>query len=375
MARLPPSGSPGAPCEASARSADEDQCTFPKEHARRRTPATDLAPPRLSLGHLRLGTEDAEFFHPELERGSVQSQASRGTPWPGDHPPGVGQGRDDVTAFRLLQCLPFAVLPARRRARGEIAEWNVQNGSRGKNDSAFHQVLQLTNVSRPAVSRQRLHRLRRNRLDDPVHPARVVLDEMPHEQRDILRSLVQWRTVNGADVEPIEEVGSELLLVDQHGEIPIRGRDQSGVRAERAATPHLSNSRSCSTRRSFVWRSSGISPTSSRKTVPALASSNRPMRCVIAPVNAPFSWPNSSLSSNPVGIAAQFSFTKAFERRGLRLWIARAISSFPVPVSPEIRTVESVGATVSASLSTRRSTALLPTMSSKFRSVLISSRR
>src|SRR5437660_9087670 len=106
-----------------------------------------------SLGYLRLGTDDAEFFHPELERGSVQSQASRGTPWPGDHPPGVGQGRDDVTAFRLLQCLPFAVLPARRRARSEIAEWNVQNGSGGKNDSAFHQVLQLTNVSRPAVSR------------------------------------------------------------------------------------------------------------------------------------------------------------------------------------------------------------------------------
>ena len=36
-----------------------------------------------------------------------------------------------------------------------------------------------------------------------------------------------------------------------------------------------------------------------------------------------------------------------------RLWIARAISSLPVPVSPVIRTVESVGAT----LDTRESTA------------------
>src|SRR5207249_6268327 len=50
MARLPPSGSPGAPFEASARSADEGQCTFPKEHARRRTPATDIAPPRSASG-------------------------------------------------------------------------------------------------------------------------------------------------------------------------------------------------------------------------------------------------------------------------------------------------------------------------------------
>jgi len=30
-------------------------------------------------------------------------------------------------------------------------------------------------------------------------------------------------------------------------------------------------------------------------------------------VNAPFSWPNNSLSSSPVGIAAQFSLTKAFD--------------------------------------------------------------
>src|SRR5260370_218056 len=53
-----------------------------------------------------------------------------------------------------------------------------------------------------------------------------------------------------------------------------------------------------------------------------------------AAVNAPFSWPKSSRSSNPLGMAAQFSFTKVFERRGLRLWMARAINSFPVPVSP-----------------------------------------
>ena len=35
--------------------------------------------------------------------------------------------------------------------------------------------------------------------------------------------------------------------------------------------------------------------------------------------------------------------------------MARAISSFPVPVSPKIRTVESVGATFATCASTRRS--------------------
>ena len=38
--------------------------------------------------------------------------------------------------------------------------------------------------------------------------------------------------------------------------------------------------------------------------------------------------------------------------RGLRSWMARAISSLPVPVSPWISTVESVGATVSTCFST-----------------------
>jgi len=36
----------------------------------------------------------------------------------------------------------------------------------------------------------------------------------------------------------------------------------------------------------------------------------------------------------PVGIAAQFILTKVRSRRLLRLWIARAMSSLPVPVSP-----------------------------------------
>jgi hypothetical protein len=74
----------------------------------------------------------------------------------------------------------------------------------------------------------------------------------------------------------------------------------------------------------------------------------------MAPVNAPFSCPNSSLSSSPVGIAAQLSFTKVRSLRRLRSWMARAINSLPVPVSPRRRTVESLGATVSTRFKTWR---------------------
>ena len=46
------------------------------------------------------------------------------------------------------------------------------------------------------------------------------------------------------------------------------------------------------------------------------------------------------------GKAAQFTFTSGPPRRGLLAWMASAISSFPVPLSPRIRTVASVGATI-----------------------------
>src|SRR5207245_1727054 len=64
----------------------------------------------------------------------------------------------------------------------------------------------------------------------------------------------------------------------------------------------------------------------------------------MAPVKAPRSWPKSSDSSRPEGMAAQLILTKVRSRRGLRLWMARAKSSLPVPVSPRSSTVVPAGA-------------------------------
>ena len=72
----------------------------------------------------------------------------------------------------------------------------------------------------------------------------------------------------------------------------------------------------------------------------------RPSRLCVAPVNAPLSWPNSSEAISVGASAAQFTLTKARSALWDRLWTARAMSSLPVPVSPEMNTVESVGATL-----------------------------
>ena len=100
-------------------------------------------------------------------------------------------------------------------------------------------------------------------------------------------------------------------------------------------------SRCWSTRRSRGWSSSGISPISSRNTIPPSPERNTPREGPTAPVNEPFSWPKSWLSISDAAIALQLMATNGPSARGPCEWSAWAISSLPQPVSPVIRTVDS----------------------------------
>ncbi len=63
-----------------------------------------------------------------------------------------------------------------------------------------------------------------------------------------------------------------------------------------------------------------------------------PFLASTAPVNAPFEWPKSSDSARFSGIAAQLTATKGPLERLLILWMRRASTSLPEPVSPKMRT-------------------------------------
>ena len=115
-----------------------------------------------------------------------------------------------------------------------------------------------------------------------------------------------------------------------------------------------------STRSSLACSASGMSPISSRNSVPPLAYSKRPLRSLSAPVKAPGSWPNSSSSSRFSFRAVQFIAANGLFLRGLLLWMARAASSLPVPVSPRISTVALVGAMAWSRLMTSCIFGLLP---------------
>ena len=119
----------------------------------------------------------------------------------------------------------------------------------------------------------------------------------------------------------------------------------------------VSNTRS---RRACV--ESGSSPTSSRKMVPPLASPKYPLRSPMAPVKAPFSWPNSSESMVPSGMAPQLTAMYCPCLRLLFWWIIFGKCSLPTPLSPVMSTDRSVGATWMAMSMARFSPSELPIM-------------
>ncbi len=87
--------------------------------------------------------------------------------------------------------------------------------------------------------------------------------------------------------------------------------------------------------------------------MPPFAASNFPLRRAVAPVNDPFSWPNSSDSRSVSVRAAQETATNGPPARGLSAWMARARTSLPLPLSPRTRMVELERAAVRASSKTR----------------------
>ncbi len=120
--------------------------------------------------------------------------------------------------------------------------------------------------------------------------------------------------------------------------------------------PTRSTSWSCRKRSILACSAIGISPISSRNSVPPWACSILPWTVRTAPVKAPFSWPNSSLSSRFSGMAAQLIATKGLFARGPRSCSARASASLPVPLSPRMST----GAATAASRSIVRQIFSIP---------------
>lgn len=140
-----------------------------------------------------------------------------------------------------------------------------------------------------------------------------------------------------------------------------RVADSTRTSTDRARSPPtLRTSPRSITRSSLGCRARSRSPISSMSNVPPLACSNTPRRVAMAPVNAPRSCPNSSLSSRFAGTAVQSNTTKGPSARSPCSWIASASTSLPVPVSPSMITPTEERASLSHSGYSRRMARLSP---------------
>ena len=118
--------------------------------------------------------------------------------------------------------------------------------------------------------------------------------------------------------------------------------------------PTRSNSPVSRARSSLACRFCVMLAISSRKRVPPSAISKRPTRSTLASVNAPFTWPNNSLSKIPSARPPVFTVTRGRAARKEAECSVCATSPLPVPFSPVISTLASEGPTREITSSTGR---------------------
>src|SRR6267378_2201210 len=117
--------------------------------------------------------------------------------------------------------------------------------------------------------------------------------------------------------------------------------------------PTRSNSPVSRTRSSLGWRLIGTLAISSRKSVPPSAISKRPKRSALASVNAPRTWPNSSLSKTPSESPPALTVIRGLLARAERACSASATVPLPEPFSPVTSTLASEGTQRAAQLHLR----------------------
>ena len=139
------------------------------------------------------------------------------------------------------------------------------------------------------------------------------------QQEDVLSPIAERRQFDGYDVETEIEILPEPFLSNELCQVLIRCRDDSHIGVDRGRARRRGRSSSLRAH-GAAWpgRQGLISPISSKKSVPPDASSNLPCRVSRASVNAPRSWPKSSLSSSVSAIAAQFTAMNGSSRRRLK---------------------------------------------------------
>ena len=94
---------------------------------------------------------------------------------------------------------------------------------------ALHFVLELAHVARPVVGHQEFHRALREARHGAPHLARILLQEVPGQERDVVASLAQRRHADREDVESVVQVLTEAARFDLFLEVAVARRHDAHI--------------------------------------------------------------------------------------------------------------------------------------------------
>src|SRR6266404_5857001 len=199
-------------------------------------------------------------------------------------------------------------------------------------------VLQFPNVSGPWITDQGPHSFLGDVLDGFVHGGRELFDEVPHEIRNVCFPFAERGQRNGENIQPIVQILSKLTVSHQLPQISVARNNDTNIDARRTgATYRLEFTLLEHTEQlglEFQWHVSNFI---------------EKQRATIRQRKAADVRTNGTRES-PAFMSEEF---------------ALEMTSLPVPVSPEIKTVAFVGATASTWERMERSPPRRPTIVSK----------
>ncbi len=145
---------------------------------------------------------------------------------------------DDVAERNALFGHDDVRKPKRRTGANVLGnQSSIDNGTIGKNDGTFDDVLELPDVPRPIVVEQGLNRFGGKLETWAVVLVAVFLEKVLDQKRDVLFALAQRRNVHVDDVQPVVEILPEQTVVDELFKIAVGGGDDTNVDANGVDAP------------------------------------------------------------------------------------------------------------------------------------------
>ena len=187
----------------------------------------------------------------------------------------------------------------------------------GEEHRPFHRVSQLAHVARPAIRLQTGHRGGRDVRDALTEFGVVEVDVEIDELWDVAGPLTQRGKGDRHDVEAIIQIGAEPPLLDLVLEIAIRGGNDADIHMDvRGAADPLECLLFQKPQQLGLQQRHHLADFVEKDRA-AVRRFNQAPFWRSAPVNAPRSCPNSSLSSSVSGSAEHVMFMNGLLARGL----------------------------------------------------------